>query len=255
MPEQETKKKTSGWMVLMKIMVMLVLIAYLVFSFIKEHTWKNHAPCQDLIICVKDKSQASFVSEEDLLAILEKKHLNPKGSPINQINLQSIEKEIKTHQFVLDAQCYKTANNVVHVDVEQRLPVMRIMSSTGENYFIDGNGDKMLNVEYPADVVVATGSISQKYAKKYLAHIGKTLQENSFWNSQVEQVNVLKDGTLEMIPRVGNHVINLGKPTGIAEKLKRVKVFYDKVLCNVGWNKYSRISVEYNNQIICTKTK
>ncbi|HJC97601.1 MAG TPA: cell division protein FtsQ, partial [Candidatus Phocaeicola merdavium] len=28
---------------------------------------------------------------------------------------------------------------------------------------------------------------------------------------------------------------------------------YEKVLSQVGWNKYERISVEFNNQIICTK--
>ncbi len=255
MSERIGKKKTSGFKILIKILVMLVLIAYLVFSFVKESTWKNNALCEDMVICIKKSNQATFVSEDDVLAMLEKKHLNPIGRPIESISLLNIEKEIKKHQFVLDVQCYKTANDVIHVDVEQRLPVMRIMSITGENYFIDGKGNKMLNVNYPADVVVATGSISQNYAKKYLSSIGNTLQENNFWNSQIEQINVQRDGQIEMIPRVGNHVLFLGKPVGVQNKLKRLKVFYDKVLCNVGWNKYSHISVEYNNQIICKKTE
>ncbi|MFA6820046.1 MAG: cell division protein FtsQ, partial [Bacteroidaceae bacterium] len=34
-----------------------------------------------------------------------------------------------------------------------------------------------------------------------------------------------------------------------------LKVFYQKVLCKVGWNKYNRIDVEFGNQIVCTKNE
>ena len=37
------------------------------------------------------------------------------------------------------------------------------------------------------------------------------------------------------------------------EKFEKLKTFYEKGLNQVGWNKYSRISLEFNNQIICTK--
>ena len=42
-------------------------------------------------------------------------------------------------------------------------------------------------------------------------------------------------------------------PNNVADKLERLKTFYKKALNKVGWNKYSRISLEFNNQIICTK--
>ena len=255
MPEKDEKIKVSGFRIFLKVMVMFVLLGYIIFSFIKEGTWINNSPCEELVICVKDSARANFVSKEDLLNILDKRHLNPVGRPIAKVSLKEIEDELRKHQFILAVQCYKTASNVVHVNVEQRLPIVRVISETGDNYFIDGNGDKMRHVDYPADVVVATGCISEKYAKKCLVHIGKTLQGNGFWNNQVEQINVLKDGTVELIPRVGNHILYLGKPTELVEKLNKLKLFYDKVLRRVGWNKYSRINVEYSNQIICTKTE
>ena len=52
---------------------------------------------------------------------------------------------------------------------------------------------------------------------------------------------------------MGNHLIYLGKLNHFESKLERVKVFYEKALNRVGWNKYSRINVEFDNQIICTK--
>ena len=33
----------------------------------------------------------------------------------------------------------------------------------------------------------------------------------------------------------------------------RMRTFYQSALNRVGWNKYERISIEFNNQIICTK--
>lgn len=240
---------------LLKILVALVLVSYIAYAFTKEKDWTNTNPCQRLAISVLDSSRASFVSTRDILLLLQEKHLNPVGEPMNKIDLSRIEATLKGHKFVLDAQCYKTADNTVHVDVSQRLPVMRVMTARGGNYFIDGKGNKIANVNYPADVIVATGAISAKYCQKVLAPIGRILQRDEFWNYQIEQLNVLRDGTIEMIPRVGNHVVYFGSPQDLPLKLRKLKVFYQKVLARVGWNKYSRINMEYNNQIICTKTE
>ena len=40
----------------------------------------------------------------------------------------------------------------------------------------------------------------------------------------------------------------------MAKKLERLRKFYRYGLAQTGWNKYSRISVEFDNQIICKKT-
>ena len=86
-----------------------------------------------------------------------------------------------------------------------------------------------------------------------IASLGLFLRDNSLWNAQIEQINVTAQKELELIPRVGENVIFLGKPENYEEKLDRLKTFYEKGLNKVGWNKYSRISLEFNNQIICTK--
>ena len=47
--------------------------------------------------------------------------------------------------------------------------------------------------------------------------------------------------------------VYLGKLENFENKLARLKEFYQKGLNQVGWNKYSRINLEFSNQIICTK--
>jgi cell division protein FtsQ len=106
---------------------------------------------------------------------------------------------------------------------------------------------------YVNDIVVATGDITKKYAQKSLTKLGNFLVKNPLWRSQVEQVHVLPDGTIEIVPRVGDHIVYLGMPFDLEQKFKRLEKFYRYGLSEAGWNKYSYINLEFRNQIICKK--
>ena len=102
-------------------------------------------------------------------------------------------------------------------------------------------------------VVVATGKIDRKFAQQELYTLAKFLQANDFWNAQIEQINITPKHEIELVPRVGDHILFLGKPGNYDEKFTKLQTFYKKALNQVGWNKYKRISIEFNNQIIGTK--
>ena len=135
------------------------------------------------------------------------------------------------------------------------MPIIRVKSDVGKDFFIDETGSIMPKGRYTTDLIVATGHISEKYAKKYLTQIGNVIVHDPFWQNQVEQLYVMPDGCLELIPRVGDHVVGLGAPDNIEVKLDRLRKFYKYGLGQVGWNKYSYISVEFSNQIICKRKK
>jgi cell division protein FtsQ len=79
------------------------------------------------------------------------------------------------------------------------------------------------------------------------------LQKDKFWNAQIEQINVLPTREIELIPLVGDQTIFMGTIYNYEKKLSRLKRFYTEAMNKVGWNKYSRINLEFDNQIICTK--
>jgi cell division protein FtsQ len=109
------------------------------------------------------------------------------------------------------------------------------------------------NALYAANLPVVTGHVTSKYAIKHLLPLGQYIQEDEFWDSMIEQINITENGNVELVPRVGNHIVYLGKPEQFEDKLYRLKIFYEKALSQIGWNKYSRINLEFSNQIICTK--
>ena len=81
------------------------------------------------------------------------------------------------------------------------------------------------------------------------------------------QINVLPNRDIEVVPRIGNHIVHLGqmpesndKTTRqklitefVNRKLTRLEKFYKYGLSQAGWNKYSYIDIEFDNQIICKK--
>ena len=109
------------------------------------------------------------------------------------------------------------------------------------------------DIKCAAHLVVVTGNVEKSFAMRDLYKFALFLQQNPFWDAQIEQVHVLPNKKIELVPRVGDHIVYLGKLDNYEQKLKRLKTFYTKALNEVGWNKYSRISVEFSNQVICTK--
>ena len=106
---------------------------------------------------------------------------------------------------------------------------------------------------YVAHVPVESGYIEKELATTDLYKFALFLQENDFWNDQVEQIFVHPDNEVELIPRVGNHRIMLGTFEGFEEKLDKLQLFYEQAIPKVGWEKYSIINLKYKNQIVCTK--
>ena len=101
------------------------------------------------------------------------------------------------------------------------------MTGKGENYYMDEAGELIPHSNYTANVIVATGSVTQDYARRYLVPFGVMLRDDPFWNHQIQQINVLTDGGIELSPRVGDHLIFLGHPDDLDRKLSRLKRFYD----------------------------
>jgi cell division protein FtsQ len=88
---------------------------------------------------------------------------------------------------------------------------------------------------------------------KDVFYLVEYINRDDFWSAQIDQVFVDRHDEIDLIPRVGNHVIHLGSPGEFEKKLKYLRVFYDKVLPEVGWDRYKSISLAYKDQIVCKR--
>ncbi len=232
---------------------LLLVAAYLVVAI----TAFNRPPartCHDVELVLKDTMYAGFFTKAELLSLLEKKGISPVGKSLERIHSTTLEKELNKHPLVERVECYKTPSGKLCMEVSQRIPVLRVLSDDGADYYIDTKGTEMpAGTKCVAHLAVVTGRVEKSSQMRELANFGVFLQSDSFWKAQVEQIHLLPNRTVELVPRVGDHTIYLGKLNDYEKKLERVRHFYKKGLNQVGWNRYSRINVEFGNQIICTK--
>ena len=225
--------------------VMLMLIAYLGIAITAFNRKPADQTCRDVELVIKDTAYAGFITKEEVKGILQHKGIYPIGKKMERISTKSLERELSKHPLIDEAECYKTPSGKVCVEVTQRIPILRIMSANGETYYLEA--------KCVAHRAIVTGNVEKSFAMKDLYKFGVFLQNNKFWNAQIEQIHVLPDRNIELVPRVGDHLVYLGKLENFEDKLARLKEFYQKGLNQVGWNKYSRINLEFSNQIICTK--
>lgn len=238
------------------ILIDIVLGCYLflaITAFNKPDDQK--AVCTQVDVNIEDGKVEGFLGKAEILEQLQRAKIYPQGQPMQQIDVRKIEETIRQNPFVETVECFKTQGGHVKINLTQRLPVIRVKTETGEDYYVDTHGGIMPKTRYASNLVIATGKITRPYAQKKLSRIGNLIMQNSFWQSQIEQLNVLADESIEMVPRIGDHIIYLGSASNIQQKLDRLEKFYRYGLSEAGWNKYSYISLEFDNQIICKKRK
>lgn len=259
-----------NWKKILIISFDVVLGVYIVLAFAAFHTPDNKGlRCEKVSIDIADESTNGFLTASDIRQRLQDAQLYPYRQPMEKVNTRAIEEKLKSSAFVRTAECYKTNDGQVKITLTQRLPILRIKTA-GDDYYIDDN-DKIMRPSghYTSDLIIATGYISQWYARNYISHLAQAIMNSELWRNQIEQINVLPDHGIELVPRVGNHVIYIGQlPESryisrrrqlvteyVDRKLERLRKFYKYGLSVAGWNKYSYINLEFDNQIICKRHK
>ncbi len=237
----------------LSIIIATLLTCYVAVAAFFFRDVKENGLCQGLQIIVRDSLDKHFVTNDDLIYILKKNRLYPIDIPMNEINTEEIEAELLSNEMISHVEVYKTPSRLIKLEIEQKMPILRVNSQSG-NYYIDNRGSVMpLSRHYVAHVLVASGYVEKGFAKNELYKFALFLQENKFWNDQIEQIYIDADKNVELIPRVGNHRIILGSFDNYSEKLGKLKLFYEQAIPKVGWDKYRTINLKYKNQIVCTK--
>ncbi|NDW18165.1 hypothetical protein D0T53_04435 [Dysgonomonas sp. 216] len=231
-----------------------ILAGYLIFAaFFFESQPKSQLCSQFEVVSVDNKGQ-NLVDVAEIEKEITQKGLNPFGVNIKDINTYQIEQAILENKLIKTAKVFVTGDGGVRAEIINRKPVLRIINNSGESYYIDNDGEKVpLSKVFTADLPLATGAISEKFAKEELLNFAYFLSENTFWDNLIEQIVVLPNEEVKLVPRIGRQEILFGKLEGYEEKFDKLKLFYEKGLSETGWDRYSAINLKYNKQVIGTK--
>ena len=241
---------------ILTIVATLLFAAYLLFSLFVSRSGNEKGEselCNGIVVEVRNKSGYDLIHNSAINDILDAKGLNPSGMMMGEVDIEAMENALKTNPLIHTADCYKTNDNEIFVNLVTKVPILRVINNKGENFYVDSNSDIIDAVLQPMDIPLATGYIDRLYASEKLYELALLLQESEFWNAQIAQINVTEENQVELVPRVGSHILLLGDASNFEQKLDRLMNFYIDGLGVVGWNKYSSISVAFSNQVVCKK--
>lgn len=250
-------------LLIIPVLYLFIIPAYFVHS-------SNAEPCSGIEICITDSADYHFVTKTHLLSLVHSENKKILGKPVKEIPLAEIEARINVLRELKTAEVYLSIDGTLHVFVDQRNPVMRVMPDSGGDFFIDEDGVLIRkrnlytprlhivggNVKINQDLLngvslLDTGVNNQ--VLKDIYHLVRYINRDSFWSAQIDQIYVDNSNEINLVPRVGNQIIHLGDAYNYEGKLRNLEVFYEKILPEVGWNKYSMINLEFKDQIVCKK--
>jgi cell division protein FtsQ len=254
--------------VLKILLIIPVLYLFIIPVFLGNST--NSKLCGGVVIDINDSSDYHFVTKGQLLNLAYANSGRIAGKPVKEVSVSAIENGINVLRELKKTEVYMTIDGTVHVYVEQRNPVMRVLPDNGGDYFIDEDGIVVRRRNlYNPRLHIIEGNINISSAMlngvsvldtsiknsilKDIYHLVNYINDDKFWSAQIDQIYVEGDDEIDLIPRTGNHQIHLGTAENFEGKLRNLAAFYDKVLPEVGWNKYSLINLEFKDQIVCKK--
>jgi cell division protein FtsQ len=237
-------------------MVLLGLSFLIAFAERKQ----GGSVCKNISVEINNLNENHFLDEADVLQLVEGSGETIKGIGINRINLKQIEKKLKYDKHILDAELFGDLKGNLIVNVELRRPIARIVQKDAPDAYIAKDGVIMpVSEKYTSRVVLISGYVKPLLESEDLnkTEEGKQLMEmieyvnaDRFWSAQVAQLDIERDGKINIFPQVTGQRVEFGRAENIETKFKKLMIFYKEILPTRGWTKYERVNLEYEGQVI-----
>lgn len=261
--------------------------AYLLWAARVCSQGKEGVLVSEMDVHVADADSLCLVTVKDIHSWLTQDSLEVYGVPVDVLNTGAIEEALRSRTFVRDARAYTGLDGVLHVEVAQRIPVMRVITRSGCDFYMSPEGI-VLPVKgiKPVYVPLVTGdfalpfrngfsgdvrsltpftkkhNVSYVYLRKLINFVG-VLSGSPFWDAQVVQIEAVGSGGdaepgIELVTRVGSHRILFGSIDNerlVVEKLDKLMIFYREVLGRKGWDTCTTVEVGNQGQIVCRRGK
>tara|TARA_R110002167_G_scaffold36686_16_gene115900 strand:+ start:103 stop:822 length:720 start_codon:yes stop_codon:yes gene_type:complete len=195
--------------------------------------------------------QNLYITQDMVNKLLIQKFGSLQNLPKEKLVLNAVEKAIKANKMVKSAQVYLTINGELTSKIVQRKPIGRIEGDS--KFYMDDEGESMpLSSVHSARVPIITGKISGESLED-VYEILKYINGDDFLRKNVIAIHVQDTKKYQLKFRMENFVVNLGSVDNLEEKFSNFKAFYAKANNDETLEKFAVVSLEFNNQVVCTK--
>ncbi len=251
---------------IIRIISAVIIAGCLAVAYMAGVSCRAPLKCTGLNVEIADSAVNSFVSKADVKKYLDKEYGTYIGMPLDSIDLTRVEDIVDGRSAVHKSQAYTTRDGILNISLTQRTPVVRFQKADG-GFYADAEGYLFpLQSSYSSRVQVVDGDIPLKAnsgykgeitdpkEKKWLSDVLEVInymEGSRTWRDKIVQITVSDGGELTLVPREGKEKFHFGQPVMIAEKFRKMEMYYSHILPEKGSDAYTSVNVEYENQIVC----
>jgi len=222
---------------------------------------KDKKACANVEIEITGAEKDMFIDENDVLNLLNSNG-NIIGKEIGKVDLRSLETALERNRWIKNAEMFFDNNQLLKVRIEEREPVARVFTASDNSFYVDSMALRLpLSDKLSARVPVFTNFPSDKDTLASsdsamlwsVVKLGKYVLADSFRMAQVSQIDILPDANFEVIPTIGDQIIELGDANDLEKKFSRLNTFYKQAWLQNGMNSYEKLYVQYDNQVVAVK--
>jgi cell division protein FtsQ len=218
---------------------------------------KNNKRIQGVVVEINGAEKHMFIDEQDVLNIINES-APVIGRPLCGVKLRKLEYLVEKNPWVNNAEMFFDNQYSLQINIVEKEPIARVFETNGQSYYLDTAMNKLpLSSKLSARVPVFTGFPSTKKIDTALVQsviqLATLVNADSFFTAQFAQIDIIPNRQFEMIPVIGDHLIAFGDAADAADKLNRLKAFYQAAWLQHGLNTYKVISLKYKGQVVGIK--
>lgn len=174
-----------------------------------------------------------------------------KNIPKETLVLNKLENALKSSAMIKHAEVYLAVNGTLNAKVEQKTPIARV--STDASYYVDGDGLYMpLSDNFSARVPIVTGFVDKNNLKN-IYKVANKVKEDAFLKKHVIEIHQSSNKVMYLKLRQCDFLVQLGSVKFLDKKINNLKAFYQKNQKEKTLDNYSKINLQFENQVVCTK--
>jgi len=252
----------------------IIIIVLLVAIVVTFHIVRRNSTMRGVEVNVKTPSKSVLLDENDIDSLLLAEFPSLKQTDIKDVDRKAIAKKLKENPYVLDAAVRMTTGGKLVVDIEQRVPVVRMFYQNNEFYIsrqgtcmplaprhychllVGSTAQEEPLLKRPSRLDLAdTSNHRQPTSLMKIWKLASFLSDNPKYGAIFDQVYVGDKGDLFLVPKLGELTVNVGDTSILDTKFRNLWSFFDQGISQVGWDTYSAISLKYKGQVVGTKKK
>lgn len=231
--------------------ITVITVGYLVAAWFMTKSAAANRMCQGVLITVHDTSEIHFVTPQELSAELGDLPSRALDTRLADIDIDSIERMFNLFDKIERVNVNILTSGKLLIDVWPMRPVARIFDSAGQSYYINRAGKRIAaEPGYFLDVPVVKGDFSPTFPATSLIPLIDYIEADPDWRDAISMIEARSSGDIILVPVIRGHVINMGDTTNFADKFRRLKLMYSKVMSSKGWDFYKEISLKWRGQVV-----